>query len=210
MPVPILAAEPPAPCILEIPVYSPTADRLPFKITRVIPTSVNGDEKFDLLSHKIDGITATAKGDRVFFSSKKIIGGALEVTLEGPGKARLATKLIMTGCRVRRELVLGSSDLGFDVSGVDVRARLAGCNFKGDWWVRAMPMFSNTEKAGVSEGYVDVDGSIFLALGGLGERTILVIGKGKQPVKSIALDITVGKRHDFGSVDLSGLCPKEQ
>ncbi len=201
------AEEPRPPCILDVPVYGPFGDRLPFRVTRVTPVGAEGDKSFDLLSTKVDGIIATSNGDRIFFPSDRILGRFIEVTLEGPKSARITTKVALMECRQRRSLFFGQSDLGFDVNGVGIRGRLSGCRFTGDWWVRAVPMFGGPEGAPVTDGYVLSDGSIVLTVGP-GVRHLVVVGKGKQPLRVMGVDITVGKLHDIGLVDLSNSCPQ--
>jgi hypothetical protein len=202
-----LAVEPPPPCILEVPVYGPFGDRLPFKVTGL--AFEEGGRKVDLLGRQIDGIAFTSKGDRVFFSSDRIVGARpINVTLEGPNGARITSEMIVSGCRARRSLFFGQSDLGDDVNSVPIKGRLSGCQFVGDWWVRAMPMFGGQLGTAVEDGYVGSNGSFWLSLGTTGVRHLLVIGKGRDPVKVIGVDITVGKQHDLGTVDLTGDCPK--
>src|SRR5260221_8784459 len=198
--------EPPPPCILEIPVYSPLGDRLPFKVTRL--SIKDGDGKIDLLGKKTDGMAITSKGDRVFFSYDRIVGASrIEITLEGPDGARITSEMIVTACRLRRSLFFGQSELGIDVSSVSIRGRLSGCQFGGDWWIRAMPMFGGHFGAALEDGYVEVDGSFWLRVGAVGVRRLVVVGKGNQPVRVIGVDITVGKENYLGTVDLTGLCP---
>ena len=201
------AQEPPPPCILEVPVYGPFGDRLPFRVIRVTPEN---DKSLNLLSIERDGVKITSKGDRIFFSSNRIVGGrAIEVTLEGPKGARVTSRMIVTACRLRRSLFFGESDLGHHVSGVRVTGRLSGCKYDGDWWVRAMPMFGGHEGFPIADGYVESDGTFWLVVADYGVRQLLVIGKDKQPVKCIGFDVTIGKVSDVGVVDLSGQCPKQ-
>jgi hypothetical protein len=203
----VLAEEPPPPCFLEVPVYDPLGSRLSFDIRSV--TVENGGKKLDLLKNSADGISVTAKADRLYFSSSRIVGSRpMEITLDGPHGAHLTARIIVTQCRLRQSLFFGQSDLGFDVKGVNIRGRLSGCQFTGDWWVRSMPMFGPSESADVEDGYVEPSGQFWISVGATGVRRLLVIGKGSQPVRAIAFDVTVGKpRHDIGLISIAGGCP---
>lgn len=207
LPCAYFAAEPPPPCILDVPVYDPHGNRLPFNVVG-LTVEVEGS-KTELLGKEIDGIRITSKGDRVFFSSARIIGtGPIEVTLESSKRDLIKTKVYIAACRLRRSLFYGQSDLGYDVTSVFIRGRFSGCRFTGDWWVRAMAMFGGHLGSALEDGYVESDGAFWLYVGATGVRRLLVIGKGKQPIRVVGFDVTVGKEHDIGNIDLSGSCPQ--
>ncbi len=202
------AAERAQGCVLEVPVYGPHGDRLPFKVSSVALD--HGHKRVDLLGKTVEGLTVRSNGDRVFFSSTRIVGARpIEVTLEGPRGERVVSRIIVTECRLRRSLFFGQSDLGFDVSAVRITGRLSGCRFIGDWWVRAMLMFGGHDGAALEDGYVEPDGSFRLSVAAVGVRRLVVIGRGSEPIKVIGADIVVGKETDVGTVDLSGNCPKQ-
>lgn len=61
----------------------------------------------------------------------------------------------------------------------------------------------------VHEGYLDkTDGSFRITASMQGERHIIVIGWGPDPVISLGVDVVAGGRdNDVGTVDLRGKCP---
>lgn len=42
----------------------------------------------------------------------------------------------------------------------------------------------------------------------VGERHLLTIGKGNQPVKTFGVNVTIAKPNDMGTLDLTGSCPQ--
>src|SRR5882762_8741444 len=107
--------EPKPPCILEIPVYGPLGDRLSFVVSRV---TLEGDNSVNLLSVVRDGLKVTRSGDKIYFSSDRLVGGrAIDVTLEGPNGASVTSRLVVTSCRLRRSLFFGQSHTEADVWG---------------------------------------------------------------------------------------------
>lgn len=202
----VLIEEPRSGCVLEMPVYDPSGNRLSFHVTRVVVRS--GNTTTELLGKKVDGISTNASGDRIMFSSDRIVGKrAIEVTLQGPGRTRLTSDVFVTSCRQRHSLVSGESDLGLDVAFVPIRGRLSGCKYAGDWWVRSVTMFGGQERTTVEDGYVAEDGTFTVQVSPNGVRRILIIGKGSIPVKSIGVDVAVSKSVNIGSLDLTGGCP---
>jgi len=117
--------------------------------------------------------------------------------------------MVVASCRLRTSLFFGESDKGVDVSGVWVTGRLSGCKFVGDWWVRAAPMFGGHDRVHVVDGYVESDGTFWLVLEVYGVRHLLIVGKGKEPLKVIGVDVTIGQNIKLGVVDLSGQCPNQ-
>ncbi len=167
------------------------------------------DKSLNLLSVARAGVKITPSGDRIIFSSGEIVGLTIEVTLEGPKGAVVTTQMVVTSCRLRRSLFFGQSETGADVSGVNMIGRLSGCKFEGDWWVRTVPMFGGHERVFAVDGYVQSDGNFWLVLEGDGVRHLLIIGKGKKPIKSIGFDVTAGKKINAGVIDLSSHCANQ-
>jgi hypothetical protein len=201
------AQEPPPPCTLDVPVYSPTGSQLPFRITRV--TSAN-EKNRNLLSIISSEIQVSKDGTRISFQSNRIVGREIEVSLQGPQGSVETTRVIVTSCRMRRSIFHGQLATGADVSGIDVTGRLSGCKFDGDWWVRAVPMFGRNDgihRSDPVDGHVDSDGTFWLVLGDYGVRHAMIIGKGQVPIKVVGFDVTAGRNTDLGSVDVKGLCP---
>ena len=201
----VAAQEPSAPCVVEIPVYGPSGDRLSFQIESVSP---QGNANVNLLSVTNNELKTTAKLDRIAFSSGKIVGRSIEVTLRGPNSAVIKTSFMVASCRLRWSLFYGKSETGADVWGIGVTGQLKGCNFDGDWWVRAVPAFGGHDGANLIDGYVEGDGKFWLVLGNYGVRHFLVIGKGKEPIKVMGLNVTAGKAAQAGVINLKGLCPE--
>ncbi len=193
-------------CFLEMPVYDPFGNRLSFRVVRV--AIKNGGVRTDLLGKTVDGITIRSAGDRVLFSSDRIVGKRpIEVTLEGPQSRRVTSEVYPTTCRQRRSLFYGQSDTGATVAFIQIKGRLSGCTIDRDWWVRATPMFGGHDGTTAEDGYVEADGTFSLEVAALGVRRILVIGRGRHPVKAVGVDVTVGRPTDVGLISLAGLCP---
>ncbi|MDP9339264.1 MAG: hypothetical protein M3P45_10390 [Acidobacteriota bacterium] len=101
-------------------------------------------------------------------------------------------------------------ETGADVNWISTTGKLVGCKFGGDWWVRAVPMFGTSDSFHNSEpvdGYVASNGNFWLVLNPNGIRYTMIIGKGKNPIKSIGFDAITGKNTNLGLVDLKRLCP---
>lgn len=204
------SSDEPLPCVVEIPVYSATGERLPFSVAHVTPEGAEGPHYVDMLATAIDGIKVTAMGDKVLFWSRRIVGArAIKITLTGPKGAQTSTTVTVTQCRQRTSLTYGQSDLGFDVAGMYATGQLAGCAFSGDWWVRGLPMFGGGGSHAIRDALVRRDGHFVIALPSNGVRHLFIIGKGKQPVRVIAMNMTIGERNDLGRIELGGFCPDE-
>jgi hypothetical protein len=198
--------QPSEPCVLDVPVYGPTGSKLAFKITRV---TGEGNPSVNLLSVHGDGIKFSAAGDRLLFP-KALLGRSIVITLEDKDtKGGIVTrKLPLFACRQRTSSRWGINQALGDFSSLTIRGRLSGCTFSGDWWIRAMPMFGAQDYQAVYDGFVQSDGSFWLTGSMSGERQLVVIGKGREPVKTVGIDVAEGKPIDMGVVDLSGYCPK--
>jgi len=192
-------------CVVQFSVYDPVGASLDFHITRVSPPS---DAKENVLSK--EPRVMTTRANLLLFSDRRFLGRTLDVLLEGPNGAQITTRTVLTACRLRRSLFFGKSDLGPDVNGIAVSGRLSGCQFAGDWWVRAVTMFGGHEGSAdyAVDGYVESDGSFTLVLGPLGVRRLLVVGHGKEALKVTAVDVTQGKSSNVGVIDLKDSCPK--
>ncbi len=200
------ATEPSLPCVLEVPVYDPFGTRLAFAVVGV---TLADNRKIDLLAAKVDGMATVVRGEKVLFSSRRIVGGAaIEVTLQGPRGARISDRMVITDCRLRRSLVYGQADRGLDVWRTLVTGRLVGCRLEGDWWVSALPMFGGHQGVQKVDGHIEVDGTFRLGLGTWGVRHVVLVGKDKHPVRAFGIDVVVGKDVDIGVIDLRGSCPK--
>jgi hypothetical protein len=194
------------PCIVDVPVYGPSGDPLPFKVVSVSPADGNTT---NLLSVRRAGISTKNSDHTIFVSSKKLVGSPIQVTLQDGKGLTISARFVVTSCRLRHSIFQGESETGADVSGIEVAGRLAGCNFEGDWWVHAVPMFGGRNSSVFAvEGYVQNDGTFSLVLENYGVRHLLVVGKGKQPIKALGFDVTSGRATNLGVIDISGACPK--
>lgn len=192
-------------CVLELPVYDSVGNRLDFKVTRLSP---EGNAQANLLSTNITGFSARVTGERVSFSDRSLIGRVILATLEGTGRRKVVQRVFLMQCPQRVSIRYGESAAYGDFTYVTIRGHASGCRLDGDWWVRAMPMFGWPSSPAALEGYIQPDGAISLSGQMTGERHIVVVGRDKQPVKTLAIDVVVGGKNDIGEVDLSGSCPK--
>jgi hypothetical protein len=193
-------------CVIQFAVYDPAENSLDFRVTRV---SAEKGGQVDLLqgSPKI----FTVQGNLLSFSDRRILGRSLEIQLEGPKGAKLSRTAVVAACRLRFPIFYGVFDSGSDVNGIFVKGRVSGCSFRGDWWVRSFPMFGGHEGWAdyPVDAFVESDGTFSLVLGALGVRRILVVGRGKEPLKAVAINVTQGKNSDVGVIELKGLCPMQ-
>ncbi len=192
-------------CVLELPVYDSVGNRLDFKVTRLSP---EGNAQTNLLSTSIPGFNVRVAAERVSFSDRSLLGRVILATLEGAGRRKVVQRVFLMQCPQRVSIRYGESEAYGDFTYVTIRGHASGCRFDGDWWVRAMPMFGAPSSPGALEGYIQSDGAISLSGQMSGERHIVVIGRDKQPVKTLAIDVVVGGKNAIGEVDLSSSCPK--
>jgi hypothetical protein len=193
------------PCSVELPVYDPVGNRLDFEIAEVRPEN---EKQIDLLAVSDPEFRMTASGDRLYFPRGLAEGAAIYVTLRSASGVKMTTRVALLGCRVRVSLQNGQLDNGADVGWDTIGGRLSGCSLDGDWWVRGMRMFGGEGEALTAHHYIDpADGSFWLGVL-RGVRYIVVIGKGSQPVRTLATNVISGGENDVGTVDLTGLCPE--
>ena len=193
-------------CTLDVPVYDARGFPLPFRIAEVV-TDDSGPV-VQLAGKRIDGMLTTIVGHRVLFSSDRIIGKrAIRVVLEGPKGARISSRLFVTSCTQRHSLVFGEQDSGLDAAYVTIVGQLSGCAFSDEWWLRTIGMFGGHDGMVAEEGSIQTDGSFGIPIASTGVRRIVVIGKARTPVKSVAVDVVSGRPVELGRIDLSGACP---
>jgi hypothetical protein len=198
-------------CVVEVPVYNESGSRLAFRVTRVSPKS---DREMNLLTAVPQYVSA--EGDKVVFRTDSLPKDSLRerrvlITLEDPGGHTVVRPVILRECPQRASVRFGQSERPVaDVAAVAVRGHLTGCKFDGDWWVRALPMFGGTHpwEDAINDGYVKPDGTFDFTVNAEGVRHLMVVGKGKDPIKAVGFDVTLGENSDLGSIDLRGQCPK--
>ncbi len=161
----------------------------------------------DLLTVQQKEYRASVSGEKLYFV-KQFLGRSLLITFEDDGQRRFKQRVTLMSCEQRWSITRGQLDSGADVSGSMVSGRFSGCVFSGNWWIRAMPMFGAEQSPRAFDGYVKNDGSFQVTASLAGQRYIFVVGKDKQPIKAIAVDVVVGGKNETGIVDLTGLCPK--
>jgi hypothetical protein len=190
-------------------VYDASGERLSFRISAVTP---EGEGGVDLLRTHEREYRVVAKGEKLYFPNLFIGQRRLQLVLENGEGRKITTYVGITHCQQRtsveyggaRDSTLGTGDVAYSMVG----GRLTGCKLMGDWWVRAMPMFGGQDSPIIYEGFIRRDDGVFSIASSHGERHIIVIGKGKQPVKALAFDVVEGGRNEIGVVDLVGSCPK--
>lgn len=190
-------------CVVEIPVYDTSGNKLEFNVTAVAPQD---RRDVNLLSLRPNAVRSV--GDRISFSDRTLLRRVLVVTLENARGAKITQPVFLMQCPQRTSIRFGSSEAPGDVEFDTMRGRLSGCRFVGDWWVRAMPMFGASTSPAALEGYIQPDGSFSLSGQMAGERHLVVFGKDKQPVLAIGVNVTVGRANEVGTLDLTGHCPK--
>ena len=194
------------PCFVELPVYDPEGNKLSFRLTSAIVPADEGGTAMDLRSTTDNEYRSTVVGDRLYFPLEAMIQTLMSLTFEDNEGNQIRERVALVTCEQRTSFRYGTKDSGID-GGTELRGRVAGCAFSGDWWVRAMPMFGGFEGGSSCEGFVRPTDGVFSLMGMFGERQIVVFGKGKRPVKAVAADVVQGDVNDMGVVDLRGSCP---
>lgn len=191
-----------APCRLEIPVYDPFGSRLDFKITKVMPSE---GAKVNLLKVRPKEVQLGKDGRLML--DRSLLGRVIEISLEDNRGVKVAQPVFLMQCAQRVSVRVGFSESYGDVTFQTVNGRFSGCRFSGDWWIRAMNMFGPASAVAPLEARVEQDGSFSLSGQMSGERHIIVVGKEKNPIEVIGIDVTVGRSINIGTYDLSGRCP---
>lgn len=197
------AGEPPS-CFLDLSVHDSAGERVKF---RIVSVTREDDRKVDFLKAP-DEFRMVVAGERLRFPRKAANGMGLQLTLEDARGRRIIERLPLLGCEQRATIRRGQADSGADVFISSAEGRLAGCQLAGDWWIRAVPMFGTPDTSTATQGYVRNADGFFRVDFSSGERLIVVVGRGKEPVKVFAVNVTAGSKNNIGTVDLSGSCPK--
>ncbi len=199
------AAAPLPPCFVDVPLYDARGNRLSYEVLGVTP---EGGKSIDLLTFPEPQYRIVAVGERLHFHGKLVGGRRIEVTLRTKPGRKVVARIALMDCHQRTSLQEGRLDTGLDVSTSTVRGRFTGCRMAGDWWVSAMPMFHGQEYPLLHEGFIRPDGAFSITSSMTGQRHIIVVGKGKEPVKAFAADVVIGGKNEVGNIDLSASCPK--
>lgn len=192
-------------CFADIPVYDAFGNKLPFVIASVFKA---GEQQLgDLLQLQNQRYGLKAVGPRLYYP-EPAIGTLLEVKLEGPNRVTTKTQVAIHACHQRSSVQFGRLDTGADVRTSTLNGHISGCNLVGDWWIKATPMFGEYAEAGAYEGLIGSDGAFDITASMRGGRYIVVVGKGREPVKAFSAEVSIGGKNDAGIIDLRGFCPK--
>jgi hypothetical protein len=191
-------------CHADFPVFDPEGNRLAFDIVLVRPEDYEG---INLLRPNEFGNPYESRGSRLYFGKELVPSRTLVVELENDDRLRVSTSFAPFDCQQRVSLRFGNSDSGRDVSATLIRGRLSGCDIKGDWWIRAAPMFGKYGNPVSDHSSVSAEDGSFWVVAKGGVRHIVSIGKGRSVVRSVEADVTEGTRNDVGVIDLSQYCP---
>ena len=193
-----------ASCQVELKVFNGYGDPLEFTISRVVPSG----RSIDLLTYPdFLNFAPTNKHILVFSKETYAFRSPLDLFLRTSGQKLLSKHTVsVTNCPQRITIVTDSLVGPNDSVGTLVFGKIQGCKITGDWWVRVYPMFGSEKTDAAVEGTVQKDGS-FQASGYMGgQRSLLIVGRGKEPVEVIGLNIYTGKINQIGTVDLTNRC----
>ena len=192
------------PCFLELPAYSPQGDRISSRVTDVHPPASDGDPMIDLLTIPDPSYRMIVNGSTLFFP-KQFVGRALMITVES-GSLRLKRRVTLTACQQRTSVVFGQSNTGVDVATSVISGRIVGCKTNNEWWVRVTPMFGGQDSPTSQEGLVNEDGNFRVDTSVEGLRYLVIVGRRKEPLRTLALNVVIGGKNDLGIIDVGGLC----
>ena len=194
-----------ASCQVELKVFNGYGDPLEFTISRVVPSG----KSIDLLTHPdFLNFAPTNKHILVFSKDTYALLSPFDLFLQTSGKKLLSKHTVsVTDCPQRITIVTNPGLVGpNDSVGTLVFGKIQGCKITGDWWVRVYPMFGSEKTDAAVEGTVQKDGS-FQASGYMGgQRSLLIVGRGKEPVEVIGVNVYTGKINEIGTVDLTNRC----
>ena len=193
------------PCEVELKVVDGHGDSQHFSLTRVELIGTN----VDLLQHSALLKFGSGKVYKLtFMEHKYAVRGPIALFLSVNGKKAIKKVVTIGGCPQRLSIVVDPGLLGPEDSvNMILVGKIKGCAITGDWWVRVYPMFGLEVTEASVEGTIKPDGG-FVASGFMGgQRGLLIIGRGKQPIKVIGLDVYTGKTNQLGVIDLASSCP---
>ena len=192
-------------CQVELVVLNGYGDPLEFIVSRVVPSG----KSIDLLTHPdLLNFAPTNKNILVFSKDTYAFLSPLDLFLRTSGQKLLSKhRVTVTDCPQRITIVTEPSLVGpNDSVGTLVVGKIQGCKMKGDWWVRVYPMFGSEKTDAAVEGTVRLDGT-FRASGLMGgQRSLIVVGRGKEPIEVIGANIYTGKINQLGTIDLTNRC----
>jgi hypothetical protein len=182
-------------------VFDAGGNRIRASVTRLAVASA---PSVNLLESHRGLATRTASGLSIL--SRELLNKPLEVTILAEGGDSAKASILFSRCPHRQSIRVGSSENYGDTTGETIRGRVKGCRPDESWWLRATPMFGAQHPRFPLEGTILSDGTFYLEGPMEGERHILVFGKGRDPLKSIGINVTVAGNNDVGAIDLSKEC----
>lgn len=188
-------------CTLDLPVYNAFGERIEFTITAVTPTDKPDANLLRLRPKEVRRLSNSQLD-----LDRSILGRMISVTLTNRTGTKITESVPFMQCQQRTSFRVGRSEAYGDTAGETIKGRLTGCQFTGDWWIRATNMFGVDVPRGPIETRVEQDGSFSLIGPMAGERHVIVIGKDKTPLAVFGTNVTEAGQNDLGTLDMSGRC----
>lgn len=174
-----------------------------FSIIDTRPWTASGEVEKSSDQSKV--LPVRTLGDRLYFPADLLMPPTVvSVTLERSEPWRqIRTTLVLSTCLQRESLSLTPSDVLAYRTG-----RVTGCRLGREWWVRSESLFNADEFQGVP---IDPLTGEFTILAWIMDRQLVVINRGKHPLKAFATEIRPGSTlaAPLGEFDVSGYCPGE-
>lgn len=193
-------------CFVDMPLFDARGSRLSYNIIGVS----SGEPPLDLLTASDPRIRVRPAGTRLYFPRYLIGRLPLVVTTKG-NHGKSSHKIVLTWCAQRTSLRHGWQEVGGgDVGNSLVKGKLTGCVLSDEWWIRAAPMFGGpSDHMRVFEGFIDPKTKEFVMNAPIqGERYLIIVGRRKEPVEVLGVDLVHGAVNDLGKLDVSSGCPE--
>lgn len=199
------AADVGLPCSVEFPAYDANGERIEIVVVSAKQLGRSGP---DLLK-STGPIRARAVNGRLEIPKEFVGSIALDLRLMKADGVVFSRQVEIGDCQQRSSVQHGTNDSGVDVLGTKITGTLAGCRLTDQWWIRLLPMFGQSDPAPIHDANIRASDGRFWLTGSLrGERMILVVGKGKDPVKALGVTVVRGRDSDVGVINIAGGCPK--
>ena len=193
-------------CFLETPVYNSQGLRMEVSAESVRRVD-NGRRLEELLLQKGETWQVAWMDGRLAFS-EALIGIVVEITMRSGKGSRLTRTIELRDCHGRASFQFGSQSSGGITAGSTLRGFVGGCPLVGDWWVRIFPMFGGYMDPAIDEAKVDSrTGAFKLTSSTRGQRHVLVIGRDRNAVKAVGIDVVEGADNQLGRFDIRRECP---
>jgi hypothetical protein len=191
---------------IEVPVYDEQGNRLQYSVEAVVPTKYSKKEENEPGWLAMHGFKPTIDGVRVSGLSY----GEYNITLRGAQGAHVKRQItVFLSCFQRHsQVVVNATPRGSigDVAHDAVDGRLTGCSFRGDWWVRLVPIQGQGERS--YEGPVLTDGRFEIPSHLMAARYALLIGFERDVILTTMVNLRRSdKNTEIGQIDLKAVCP---